>query len=159
MANPFDDLLNDPRGVLSRLNPTPGGDPTNCPATADALENYLRTGQSTAVSDDMSLDFRITADWRNARLNFLRQHVLQGGHGTHVVIRGRRPPDSRFTEDHYFVLVNIRSRVYVADAWTHDFTENINEYVRRQEFNLYSYARRRRGNTDPFVAEAREIWD
>lgn len=164
MADPFDELLNNPQGVLSRLNPTAGGDPTNCPATADALQNFLRTGQVTPVSDDMSVDYRITANWRNATLPFLRQHVLQGGHGTHVVVRGRRPAGSQFAEDHYFVLVNIHHRVYIADAWTHDFQElrpppQQNEYVHRQEFNHYSYARRRRGNTDPFVAEPRELWE
>lgn len=159
MADPFDKLLDNPQGILSGLNPTAGGDPTNCPATADALENFLRTGQLTTVSDEMVSDFRITANWRNASLPFLRQHVLQGGHGTHVVVRGRRPPGSQFTEDHYFVLVNIRHRVYVADAWTHDFQEDINEYVHRQEFNHYSYARQRRGNPDPFVAEPRELWE
>jgi hypothetical protein len=159
MADPFDELLNDPQGVLSRLNPTAGGDPLNCPATADALENFLRTGQLTTVSDELVADFRITASWRNATMPFLRHLVLQGGHGTHIVVRGRRPPGSQFTEDHYFVLVNIHGKVYVADAWTHDFQEDIQEYVDRQEFNQFSFARHRPHHPDPFVVRPRELWE
>lgn len=156
--DPFDQLLNNTQTIMTELNPTPGGDPYNCPATADALQNFLRTGQITPVLDDFSIDYRITAQWRNARLSFIRQHVLQGGHGTHVVVRGHRPAHSQYSPDHYFVLVNIHNRVYVADAWTHDFTEDITEYVQRQEFSSYAYASQRRGQTgDPFVATPRDV--
>ncbi len=136
----YDDLIGaGGRRILERLYPhleTP-----DCPMTADAVDDYLNTGEVVAVPMTFSGRYSITANWRRIRLAQLITLVRTLGPNHHVVVRGTRPAGSGYTPNHFFVLANIGGRVYVVDAMTREVTSDVSEYVSRQGFNRLDYTR------------------
>ena len=61
-------------------------------------------------------------------------------HGTHIVVRMSTGSRTDPQNTHYFILANIRRRVYVIDAYTREVNDNINEYLHRQPFDNLDYA-------------------
>jgi hypothetical protein len=141
MSDPYDDILADPRSVLYTLNSSIFTDVPNCPDTADAVDDFLRTGQRVEA-DVAHSRFRIQAHFRNATWGQITQSLLQLGHGHHYVIRGTRPPGSPLTSTHYFVVANIQSQVVLIDAYTHELLrtpEEFAEYRQRGQFHQLAY--------------------
>lgn len=136
----YDDLIGaGGRAILERLYPhleTP-----DCPMTADAVDDYLNTGQVVAVPMTFADRFSITASWRSIHPQHLINLVQSMGRNHHVVVRGTRPRGSPYTHNHFFVLANIGGRVYVVDAMTREVTSDVGEYIRRQGFNRLDYTR------------------
>jgi len=136
----------DPMEILRTINPE-GYCRLNCPATADAFENFVRTGRvdpahcdrdaelrgtlGYAISGPFSERFNITPDrhGRERRLDrFVRRMESQlPAHGDVVVIEAIRTEEQRvgrsgrrLSEHHYFVLVNIRGARFVVDAYSRE---------------------------------------
>jgi hypothetical protein len=101
----------------------------NCPATAEALANYLRTGEVRPARGGSGGGAFIDCpdDMREASLASIMSLVRSGGHGTQVVIGASGPGDRQ----HYAVLVNIDGAVYYADAYTRPpvFTTEVEGYL------------------------------
>lgn len=101
----------------------------NCPASAEALANYLRTGEIRPARGGSGGGGFIDCpdDMREASLGSILSFVRGGGHGTQVVIGATGPGDRQ----HYAVLVNIDGVVYYVDAYTRPpaFTTEVEAYL------------------------------
>ncbi|MBL8949227.1 MAG: hypothetical protein JNK82_00525 [Myxococcaceae bacterium] len=125
-------LLADGSPVMRSLNPRRSA--VNCPATASAVDEYLRTGTvNPAVSGGPRSTFAFAQRWQAAG-NL--QQVLRRD-GSHVVLRGTRSEDyanlQGITREHYFVAVNRGGRLYAVDAYNHT-TAPLNEYLQCDQF-------------------------
>ena len=167
MCTQYDELVA-PGGIeaiASALNPDVGA-PSNCPATADALDNFLLTGRRVPVPIALSDTYDITANWQTPMIRRRGRQPVRGGwqqavaelqrlgHCHHFVVWGRRSintprrdnrgrhlhrisyPDQDghvqyVTPSHYFLLVNIRGTIYVADAYSSPpvLATNIQQYI------------------------------
>ena len=137
-----------PREVLNQINP-----PVverlriyctqNCPATAAALHDYLRSGQiSQAHCDRMAeqqsgFGYEVPRATRSFRRwggeegawPFIRRRTAS--HGRFVVVEGDRvQPQAGLTRYHYFVILNIRGQRFVVDGFLRQVTPGINAYLR-----------------------------
>ena len=114
-------------------------DPT-CPATADAVDDYLRGEDLRRAEVDEVFghnEYAIAGRGRRRQLSAIIGRVRSAGHGHHFVIRGIRGSGSSMAATHYFVLANMRGGVYVVDAYTREINSDVQGYVRRQEFVSY----------------------
>lgn len=128
----------DGRTALRRLYPYEFA-AHDCPAAADAVDDFLRTGEvPQAFEDYRSERYEVDANWRSRRLGPLVGYVRNLGDCNHVVVHGSRSPEVqtrlRLTANHYFVLANIRGTVYVIDAMSGEVTSEVGAYVRRNGF-------------------------
>src|SRR5262249_29655532 len=110
MSDPYDDILANQGRVLYTLNHHITYDVPNCPDTADAVDDFLNTGQPVPANGSQSR-FHIQAHFQRADWAHITQQLLQRGHGHHYVIRGTRPRGSPLTPTHYFVVANVRGQV------------------------------------------------
>lgn len=55
--------------------------------------------------------------------------------GEHVVIQGIRPPNSQFTDNHFFVVANTGRGLEVIDAYTNQVSSNLEQYLRENEIS------------------------
>jgi hypothetical protein len=140
----YDDLAG-PGGaaILEQLYPhlvTP-----DCPMTADAVDDYLNTGEVVPVPLSVASGFDVTADWRRIRLTALINSVVNMGPNHHVVVRITRSPHAQeqyhLTANHYFVMANVGNRVYVFDAMSGARTTDVRTYMDRQHFIRLDYTR------------------
>jgi hypothetical protein len=106
-----------------------------CPAITDAVDDYLRTGEYVPTPPTVYVSYDIAANFRRSTVRGLIAQVRRLGSDHHVVVRGRRPPGTRFTPEHYFIAANIAGEVYVVDAMIPEITSDVEGYYRRQEFN------------------------
>ncbi len=138
------ELLLTPEGIatLRSLNPGFGGRlaGNNCPATAAALGYYLSTGTVRPAQSLMPGQGFVQTDtgrFIRSSLHGIVQSISgPRRHGEFRIVTGDSPG-----HHHEFVLVNIRGRVYYADAQTRPpiVTENLSGYLSWvQEFNYYS---------------------
>jgi hypothetical protein len=163
MSDPYDDFAANPASTLARLNPPTMDDATNCPQTTDAVDDFLRSGVATPVVRGFWDSFNINANWnrrgrRPARRMSPAQiaaQLLRLGHGHHYVIRGNRFANARdahgnplhrttdgrlVTTTHYFVLANIRGRLWIIDAYRRTWNTDLNSYIQQQHFISIDYA-------------------
>jgi hypothetical protein len=140
------DNLTGPQGqsILRQLYPSAGD--ADCPMVADAVDNYLNTGQIVPVQGTLGSNYTIDASWQIIQLGPLISLVQGMGHDNHVVVRGTRPITSPMTQTHFFVVANCHGLVYVFDANTGDRTTDIHEYYQRQEFNQLHYTQNYRAS-------------
>lgn len=136
----YDDLVG-PRGqeILRQLYPHLAT--TDCPLTADAVDDYLQTSRIEAVQQSFSSRYNISANWRRVNRQQLVNTVRSMGSNHHVVVRGTRPHGSALAPTHFFVLANIGNRVYVVDAMTREVNPDIGEYITRQGFTRLDFTR------------------
>ena len=136
----YDDLLgaDGPRRLRGLYRDDYGG--LGCPAITDAVDDYLRTGEYVPTPPTVYVSYDITANFRRSSLRGLIAHVTSLGRDHHVVVRGRRPRETRFTPEHYFVVANIGGSVYVVDAMTGQITTDVEGYYRYNEFNRLEVA-------------------
>lgn len=148
----FDQLHADPASILNQINPGVGGGEgmlarfcrLNCPATAAALDSYLRTGQIDRAHCDLvaessgGIGYEIIEGSFGPSLRWLggsgaRARIFHRTHrhGDFVVVEGDRGPDppSGLSRYHYFVVVRIRDQRFIVDAFTRQVTDEINDYV------------------------------
>ena len=142
----YDDLVRDPQEggrILARLYPHIAA--SDCPATADAVDDYLNTGQVVQVPLSVGTGrYATTANWRRIRQRqALISHVRSLGPNHHVVVRGTRTTafqnQYEVSANHYFVLANVGGRVYVIDAMTREITTNVNQYLDNQGLSTLHY--------------------
>lgn len=103
---------------LRALNPTPG--PQNCPATAGAVDHFLRTGEVRAADrGDNVVTYRFQNRFTDTSVAALRDELPNDG--DHMVVRGLRDPAlaeaENVTPEHYFVVVNDGGRLRAVDAY------------------------------------------
>lgn len=147
----YDDLIG-PNGqsILQRLYPHM--QTVDCPLTADAVDDYLNTGQIIPVPQSLVSRYDIDANWRAIRFRALISLVQGMGPNRHVVVRGTRSEDTleRFrdanppeylSQTHYFVVANIASRVYAVDAMSRDVNPDVQGYVSHQALDTLHYTR------------------
>jgi hypothetical protein len=124
------------------LNPSRGA-PLNCPATAAAVDHYLRTGRIVpAVSIGADDTFRYSnRPLRGATLPGI--YRLLDDEGEYVTVRGRRSPSvlrgTNLTPDHWFQIMRHGNRHIVIDGFLGRVVEDIREYVRQMRFTSYQY--------------------
>ena len=140
----FERLEQNSTGFFDAIDPQRLSNPMNCPETADAVHDSLRTGRPRPLRGDLNSRFQFGRRTRwhpAASVAALRQRVR--GHGSQIVVRrscgDRRDPD-RLTNTHYFNIVNIHGRIYVVDAQTRDFTQDFSEYLGRERYDNLDYA-------------------
>ena len=138
MSDQYDEILANPSAFFNAVNPT--SNVANCPETADAVHDYLATGQRRQVRGDLFSRFRFSQRTRFHSASLARLLSLVPRHGTHVVVRMSTGSRSQPQNTHYFILANIRRRIYVIDAYTREVNQNINEYLHRQPFDNLDYA-------------------
>jgi hypothetical protein len=142
----YDDLVINPqngRRILERLYPHIAT--RDCPATADAVDDYLNTGQVVEVPLSVGTGrYALTANWRRLRRQDLINHVRSLGPNHHVVVRGTRTAAFRrrhhVSANHFFVLANIGGQVYVIDAMMRSITTNVSQYLTDQGLSTLDYA-------------------
>jgi hypothetical protein len=138
----YDDLAGtNGQSILRQLYPYPTL--ADCPLTADAVDDYLRTGQIIPVPPSLYDRFTVTANWRSISRQALVRHIQSLGSNHHVVVRGTRPRrfqrQHQITSTHFFVLANIGNRVYVIDAMGQQITIDVSAYIENQGFNRLAY--------------------
>lgn len=139
MSDRYDEILANPAAFFNAVNPTTNV--ANCPETADAVHDYLVTGQRRQVRGDLFSRFRFSRRTRfRPAASLARLLLLVPRHGTHIVVRMSTGSRNQPQNTHYFILAHIRSRVYIVDAYTREVNQNINEYLHRQPFNNLDYA-------------------
>ena len=103
--------------ALETINP--GGDTPNCPAIAQAVQDYIATGEAHAVpaasaTTEYNYDTRGT---RRVGRDGLARAIRRGGS---AVVRGLRDPGwaaaHHLTDEHWFVVANRGGRLVVIDA-------------------------------------------
>jgi len=139
----LDRFHGDPDAILNQINPYRYCR-LNCPATADAFENFVRTGRIDAAHCDrdaelrgelgysttgrLSAPYTITLErGREGRgLEGFRRRVqrLLRAHGDVLVVEAERTqaqqnarPGHRLSQHHYFVIVRIRDVLFIVDAY------------------------------------------
>ena len=144
----FEDLAYDPtHSTINKIAPPNAiGEycTLNCPATAAALDTYLRTGQiSPAVCNkpketipgygfDISKDtFGKSVDWKNAAAAVKAQLKK---HGDFVIIEATRSEkqqkERNLAPTHYFSIVNIKGRLFAIDAFGGGIlSDDIDDYI------------------------------
>jgi hypothetical protein len=141
----YDDLVRDPeegRRILARLYPHIAA--RDCPATADAVDDYLNTGQEVQVPLSVGTGrYALTANWRRLQRQALINYVRSLGPNHHVVVRGTRRAAFRrrhhVSANHFFVLANIGGQVYVIDAMMRSITTNVSQYLNDQGLTTLDY--------------------
>jgi len=129
-CEPYRRLLRERDAVYNAINPASGANAANCPETADALNDFLRTGTPRRVrtaSASAIFTFPRGMRWRNATLSRIAGRLRNC---SHVVVRGmRRNPPPDMTPEHYFILFKVDDHVYAADAFTGELEGNPQAYV------------------------------
>ena len=115
--------------LLHRINPSANQADANCPETADAVNDFLNSGQIRRVrtaSGSASYQFPQHTRWTNINLirtaNGLRNC-------SHIVVRGLRAAGATATAEHYFVVFRVDNVVWVADAYTWELTRGVQQYI------------------------------
>jgi hypothetical protein len=131
----FEDLANDPtHAKLRELNPPhSAGDycHQNCPATAEALGEYLKTGKVNKATceplaeGDPGYGFDVSSmntftkplPWKDTEAAIRKQLVKNGDF---VVVEGTRSAkqmaDRGLSATHYFTVVNVHGKLFAIDA-------------------------------------------
>ncbi len=154
----YEELKDDKKAkeVFEKLNPATLGRycTQNCPAVAEALEEYLKTGvfpethcdplgegnYGYDVSDTEFSDKIVGWDkfWKKASPNLKK-------HGDFLVIEAERTEkqakDNNLTQWHYFLILNIKDKNFVVDAYTKEVTDDISGYTTRLVANSYRHAK------------------
>ena len=133
MSDQYDRLLTNQTEFFTAVSPQTNI--ANCPETADAVHDYLVTGQRRQVRGDLFSRFLFSRQTRFQPATMAQLRARTPRHGTHVVVRMSTGNRSRPENTHYFVIANIRGRHYVVDAYTREVTRDINEYLHRQPFD------------------------
>ena len=131
------EALNDNWHELSRQLNVGNGCLDHCPGVAAAVHQYLSTGtMAGARCGGAGYAFEIEAHFGH-HLTFaaILQRVRRGRHGFHVVVQAHRPPNTGFTDWHYFNLLNIHGTVYLFDAFTFVRTSDRQEMTRYLSYN------------------------
>lgn len=100
----------------------------HCPAVADRISDYLRSGEAANTVIDGGHEFRIpdTVTWRRMGINAIGRGIADC---SHVVVRATRSDEQQAptedgrpgrTEHHYFVLFRLDGVLYVADPFFAD---------------------------------------
>lgn len=151
-----DALRERPEEILRQLNPSRAGRycQLNCPAAAQAVQDYLSTGHINPLNCDPLLegnfvqgyeltaaDFSAEFTWRRIRS---RIWSSTRRHGQFIVIEGRRSAEQQeaggLTEFHYFVIVNIRGTRFVVDAFGPGrITSDVDGYIGGLQTFRYRY--------------------
>jgi len=126
--------------LFNRLNPCQrGGANNNCDAAAAVLFDYLESGvEHQALCIEIGGEV-IETDRRTGRpatwirvpgLRALVYLLKRGGHGTHLIVLGLRPPTSQYAQRHVFNLMNVdfpngtrrrnQGGVHLADAYSNE---------------------------------------
>ena len=109
------------------------GSAVHCPATADAVNDFLRTGDVHRVTADGLTEFR-----HPDTVRFNTRPLAEIAHGIencqHRVVRAVRTAEQMsqggLTQHHYFVLFRYNSELYVADAFGEPIlTTNVSGYL------------------------------
>jgi hypothetical protein len=140
-----------PEAILEDLNPAVENVycTQNCPATAQALQDYLMSGTVTPGTCDPDSEppgYIIDARWSAAMdLPDARQFINQRTprHGSFVVVEGDRgdPPPSGLTQWHYFVILRIHDERFVVDGYLRTVSADLDGYAERLQTRAYRVAR------------------
>jgi len=119
----------------------------NCPATAAALDSYLRTGQvSPAICNpskegtigygfDISKDtFTSSVSWDQSEATIKKQLKK---HGDFVIVDGIRSDkqmkDNNVARDHFFSVVNVKGQLFAIDAFGGGIvSDNLEDYIKNR---------------------------
>ncbi|WP_157097875.1 eCIS core domain-containing protein [Niabella ginsenosidivorans] len=144
----FEDVAYDPtRSKINEINPPYAAGQycaLNCPATAAALSDYLKTGKvNKAICNPRQEGtpgygfvvekntFSKAVNWKNAEKQ-IRAQLKK--HGNYVVVEAKRSQkqmdDNHLAEYHYFTVVNVKGKLFVIDAFGGGIvTEYIQNYI------------------------------
>ena len=111
-CRPYQALIRERDVLLRRINPD--GQSTgaaNCPETADALNDFLRSGRERPVraASSTAIYRYPSLNWRVATLPAIGGQLANC---SHVVVRGMRTnPPAGVSSEHYFGLFMVNDRV------------------------------------------------
>jgi len=134
MCEPYRRLVADPQAVFSLLSPSSHSGGANCPETADAMHDFLDGDEGRRVRSDSGIaSFRFSrrTSW-SRRISNLEAAARRLRDCTHIVVRGHRGAGTQYTPEHFFVVLKFRGVVYVADAYTREFTRGVQVYLNRE---------------------------
>lgn len=129
-CEPYEQLLRERASLLRRLSPH-GPRGLHCPEAADAVNDFLRTGDITPVLASGSTEYlmsnRLLRSWRSITFPLIIARLTRNCR--HVVVRGVRDPVSDgLSAHHYFIVARIRSQFWIIDAYIHQMTIDFREY-------------------------------
>ena len=147
-ADKFEDLAYDPtHSKLIEIGPPSAVGQyctLNCPATAAALDHYLRTGKvSPAICNrpketiegygfDISTNkFATSVSWEKAEAT-IKQQLKK--HGDFVIVEGTRSEkqmeENKLAKNHYFSVVNVKGQLFAIDAFGGGIvSDSISSYI------------------------------
>lgn len=113
MSN-YTDLLDNPLRLwdLSTMDPSLSGHVNNCPDTADAVDDFLNTGQVVPANNGQSR-FHVTGNFQRRPISDIVASLLQLGPDHHYVIRGTRPQRVRRGSRNHFLCWRISGEVFM----------------------------------------------
>lgn len=153
MCENYVNLVRNSQAILRRLNPQrPENSGNICPVAADAVDDYLHTGQVVSAPTDLVDRYRIQANWVRRTLPRIATRLRNSRNCRHVVVRGHRARSSQYAPTHYFVMMNVRGQVYIVDGWLRLITQDLNQYHANQEFHHYFVS-------SEYEASIPDVWD
>lgn len=153
MCANYERLVREGTPLLEQLNPNSPEDSGNiCPLTADAVDDFLNTGEINPVSNELNPSFIVDATWQRRTLPQIASRLRSRRNCNHVVVRGHRPENSQLTDTHFFVMMNVRGDVYIVDAWQRIMTQDLNGYQEQSELHHYYIS-------NNFEARQPDVWE
>jgi hypothetical protein len=131
---PYRQMASQGTALLQRINPNGNPQDANCPETADAVNDFLNSGQVRQVrtaSGTATFNFPRGLTWR--QVPNLATFAAGMANCSHVVVRGvRNPAVQTVTPEHYFVLFRVDNIAWVADAYSIELTRDVNGYINEE---------------------------
>ncbi|WP_393932229.1 hypothetical protein [Yoonia sp. R2-816] len=134
MCEAYRRLVRTPMAIFREINPNRTNNPAICPETADALGDFLNSDDVRPIrTRSNSATFHISARGRWQPVSYGRI-----GHGlancSHDVIESTRHGDQRYP-NHYFIVFRVDNRIHIADAFTHELMDSMDDYARAADFD------------------------
>lgn len=143
----YRDLISNHTRIFGEINQdVPRNSTNHCPEAADAVNDYLTSGEVTPIVAGGFIEFR-----QSSRVSYHRRSLGQIKRSIrnchHRVIRAVRNAsqmeENGLTVHHYFVMFRFRSKIYVADAYAPPvLTENVSDYLQSVVYSHLELASR-----------------
>ena len=127
MCTHYQMLVTQGPALLHQLNPNTSAG-LYCPEAADAVHDYLDSGQINPVRITGTSTFPMQIGGLQTVTLQQLMHLVPACQ--HRIVRGTRANGAT----HWFVVLNFQNQIYVADAMLHILTPDVANYVQTQGF-------------------------
>ena len=134
MCEAYRRLVRTPTAIFREINPNRTNNPAICPETADALSDFLNENEVRTIrTRSNSALFYISSRGRWRPVAYRR--IGRGlANCSHQVVESTRHGDERYP-NHYFIVFRVDNRTHIADAFTHELMDSMDDYARAAEID------------------------